>query len=153
MDAFANALVLTGPTGSGDTAHAYPVVPGTKDEWVGPRPKSNKLAVAGGATSSVTNVSTLQVPGSGGQTVQGSVATDRDVLDEDLLSRDGYREVFLLGVDRLVDADVSGLPRDFLDADLLPHQRYADLFPLGRLRGAACRRRCGCGGCAGRCSR
>ncbi len=77
---FGPAQETPGPsnaTGSADTAtHAYPVVPGTKDEWVGPRPKSNKLAVAGGASSSVTNVSTLQVPDSGGQPVRASVATD-----------------------------------------------------------------------------
>ena len=65
-------------TGSADTTtHGYPVVPGTKDEWVGPRSKSNKLAVAGGASSSVTERQHAASPRpGGGQTVPAGVATD-----------------------------------------------------------------------------
>jgi len=62
--------------GTGDTTHAYPIVPGTKDEWVGPRAKSGLLAVAGGTSRIVTSISTIP-------TNAGSAAPDpaRPVTD------------------------------------------------------------------------
>src|SRR5262245_5791425 len=84
--------------------------------------------------------------------VEGHVADGRgvaahgDVFDDDLLTRYGNGEVFLFGVDRLVDAHVSRFARNLLDSDLLAHERNPDLIPVGGLRraprrGRACGRR------------
>src|SRR6185312_3347542 len=51
-----------------------------------------------------------------------------DALDDHVLAGDGDREALLLGLDGLVDPDVSRLPRDPLDADLFFHERNADLL-------------------------
>jgi hypothetical protein len=71
-------------SGSGGSIHTYPVVPGTNDEWVGPRPKSGLLAVAGGTSQGLTSISTI--PTTAGGTTPGPAArvTDlRGVFDFD----------------------------------------------------------------------
>ena len=77
------------PTPSSSTPVADPtpiatteIVPGsTEDEWVGPRDKSDKLAVAGGPAPSVTNISTVPVSEPGASTRAGEASDKRGVLD------------------------------------------------------------------------
>src|SRR5262249_16821145 len=80
------------------------------------------------------------------------VAAAGHVLDDDLLARDGHREVLLLAVDRLVNAHAAGFAGDLLYADLLAHERNPDLVSLIRRflgpsrRGGGGRQTCRSGG-------
>jgi hypothetical protein len=67
----------TAPRTSGPVT--YPTVPGTqRAEWIGPRPKSNLIAVAAMETDGGTNLSHLSASGSGGNATNAENVDDVD---------------------------------------------------------------------------